>query len=571
LKTSVLILTKDRHFLIRSCLESLQRTVDPNSVEIIVGDTGSRDPRVFQLYEAFGKRFPGRFEVKSFPKYHFSSNNNDLADAARGENLVFLNNDTVALKGWLPPMLSLLQRPEVGIVGAKLLYPSSGRIQHAGIEFLKEGRQKYLGYHVFHRRHALLPDASVEKFMPAVTGACLAIKRTAFLAVGGFDPLFREECQDTDLCLKVRRAGFRTAYSAQSVLYHLENGTRTIAEESNDRSLVTKRWRGFIEEEFFSRKFQSIPVDIELAKQWESAVQVCFVRERARGDVFAFTAWIKKYKEAHPRAHVTYKTNYPELVDGVRFIDRVLSLGDYDEFTYDKVLSPEYESGEWAHHSHPWIVEMGRSLGLSAPLRDLRPTYQFSEQDRGTCEFYRAFAKTNPYVVMATGAGWKEREWLPEGWESLAQALHDRGFSVIQIGGRGDPVVTTAMHCFDRDLHDNLAILESARAMVTVDSFPYHLGVAVGLPVVLLTCKTCRHTVWVPDGVIQIRNRWADQTPLVGCREFGCRKKAGEGNQNHCQEPILKTLSYEKVWEVLAPRLGPVKRVTVVKEGRVHA
>jgi GT2 family glycosyltransferase len=573
LKASVLILTKDRPFLIKSCLESLQRTVDPEAVEILVGDTGSSDPAVFRFYETFGKAFPGRFEVKTFPKYHFSTNNNELTELARGEHFIFLNNDTVAQSGWLPPLLTLLERSEIGIVGAKLLYPNSGRIQHAGVEFLKEGRYKYLGYHVLHRRHSLLPDSSIENFVPAVTGACLGIKRAVFLAVGGFDPVYHEECQDADLCLKARKAGFRTAFSPKSVLYHLENGTRTVAEDSRDRSFFIKRWRSFIDEEFFSRKLQSRPVNEELAHQRESARQVCFVRERARGDVFAFTVWIKKYKEAHPRSHVTYKTDYPELVDALPFIDRVLSTQDYDELKYDAVFQPKYETGEWAREAHPWLVEMGRSVGLQAPSEALRPMVQFSERDQQTRDFYRKFAKTNPYVVVATGAGWKEREWSPEEWENLAQAIQDRGKTVFQIGGPGDYLISSALHCLERDLHDNLAILESAKAMVTLDSFPYHLGLAVGLPLVLLTCKTCRHTLYVPDHVTQLRNRLAETTPLPGCREFGCRQKFGEGNENLCLEPILRTLSHEKVMEALLPYLGPNKGKTgtTAKEKRAHA
>jgi GT2 family glycosyltransferase len=554
--TSILILTKDKYLLIRECLESILSTVNFESVEVLIGDTGSGDARVFSYYEQFISRFRGRAEVHKLNYYQFSENNNQLAAKAKGDVLVFLNNDTLAVTpDWLFRLREAALKPGVAIAGAKLLYADTGRIQHAGIEFFGQGVSAnpfaHMGYHIFKHRRPEMPDADYEKYVPAVTGACLAIRTEVFHRLNGFDPVFREEAQDVDLCLKAHRWGLKSVYVPTVVLYHLENGTRLRAELSDDRIHFVKKWRKYIDQHFLDRRFQSEAVDPAILAKRESVRYVLFRRSRARGDIFVSTAILKKYKIDHPETHISFKTQFPNLVDGLPFIDRVLGEEEWDDFKYDEILDLNYENGEWKKHPHSWLQEMSRSVGVTLDLAEARPQFQFSSFDEPYRRYYRKFALKRPYIAVSTGAGWRERLWAAPQWELLVRAVRERGWEVVQIGGRGDDWIESAFHLMDRDLHENLAILESAKMLVTLDSFPYHLGVAVKLPIVILTCKTSSQTVWMPEGVTEIRNSGALDTPLPGCRLVGCRTKSGEGLDNPCLNPILRELRYERVLEAV--------------------
>ena len=552
---SILIPTKDRHFLIQNCLDSLVKTVDASQTEILLGDTGTTDNKVFSLYDRIGKSYPGKFCVHQLKKYHFSSNNNALAAKAKGKHLVLLNNDTVLQEGWWKPILAYLEKPTVGAVGAKLLFGHNDRIQHAGIEFLRGGSLKYLGYHPYRGRHAAMPETCFDKYIPAVTGACLAVRRETYSRLGGLDDAYKEECQDVDFCLKLRKHNLKTVFASQSVFYHLENGTRTISESSHDRHLFVRRWRKFIDEHFFKEPFQSFPVDKELRERRENARHVLFVREEARGDVLAATAVVGAFKEENPGVHITFKTKYPELVDAIPCVDRALGMQDADDYKYDRTIPLTYENGEWRQYAHTWIEEMARPvLSTVIPREQARPRFHFHSHDAAYRRFYGQLAKQKPWVAMATGAGWREREWSEPGWENLAKTLDTMGFGIAQIGGRGDYPISRAHHLMDRSLHENIAILESARAFITVDSFPYHLGVAARVPTLLLTCKSCSHTVLTFPETVELRNRNAP-TPLPGCRDIGCRQKFGNGLENRCETPILKSLSAERVLQALRPML----------------
>lgn len=139
-------------------------------------------------------------------------------DAARGDMLVLLNQDTEVRPGWLAGLMAELDaHPTAGIVGSKALYPD-GTIQHAGGEIDAQGAGRHRGLHT--------PDTG-EFDTPGeveyVSGASLALRRAVYLQIGGFDPGFHPAyCEDVDLCLRARAAGWTVRYAPQSVLVHNE-------------------------------------------------------------------------------------------------------------------------------------------------------------------------------------------------------------------------------------------------------------------------------------------------------------------------------------------------------------
>lgn len=223
-KVSVIIPTRNRLDLLRTCISGLARTDYPN-MEVIVVDNGSDDPAALQFLAELD---PARFLVlRDDGPFNFSRLNNRAAQLAQGELLCLLNNDIEVLgPDWLKIMAGQALRPEVGAVGACLLYPD-GRIQHAGVVLGICGgaahahrllRPEAEGYF---RRHAL------PQFVSAVTAACLVVRRTVFEAIGGLDEEnFPVAFNDVDLCMRLNQRGWQSLYEPRAMLVHHESVSR---------------------------------------------------------------------------------------------------------------------------------------------------------------------------------------------------------------------------------------------------------------------------------------------------------------------------------------------------------
>jgi GT2 family glycosyltransferase len=221
---TVIIPTRNRVDLLRTCLEGVASTAYPK-IDVIVVDNGSDDPETLDYLAAMEKshirvmRHPGPF--------NYSTINNRAAREAQGQLLCLLNNDIeVTSPDWLSIMAKQAMRADVGAVGAQLLYPD-GRIQHAGVvigvgnaaghahRFVRPQEEGYF------RRH-MLPQ-----FTSAVTGACLVVDRERFLAVSGLDERnFAVAYNDVDLCLRLNQRGWQSLYEPRAVLIHHESVSR---------------------------------------------------------------------------------------------------------------------------------------------------------------------------------------------------------------------------------------------------------------------------------------------------------------------------------------------------------
>lgn len=223
-KVSVIVPTRNRLDLLRTCIEGLARTDYP-SMEVIVVDNGSDDPATLDYLANLD---PARLQVlRDSGPFNFSRLNNRAAKLATGKLLCLLNNDIEVLApDWLGIMVRQAMRPEVGAVGARLLYPD-GRIQHAGVVLGICGgaahahrllRPEAEGYF---RRHAL------PQFVSAVTAACLVVRRESFEAVGGLDEEnFAVAFNDVDLCMRLNQQGWQSFYEPRATLVHHESVSR---------------------------------------------------------------------------------------------------------------------------------------------------------------------------------------------------------------------------------------------------------------------------------------------------------------------------------------------------------
>ena len=194
------------------------------NLELIIVDTGSVEPDTLALYHEL--RADPRVRILNFrPRFNYSAACNFGAAAAMGEILLFLNNDVEAISsGWLAEMVRFAQRPGVGCVGVKLIFPSL-ELQHGGVAIgphlaaLAYRGEGGLGFDLFGSPHH-------PRNWMAVMGACQMVTREAFDAVGGFDEAYQVAMSDIALCLQLWRAGYRTAYAPAAALVHHEGATR---------------------------------------------------------------------------------------------------------------------------------------------------------------------------------------------------------------------------------------------------------------------------------------------------------------------------------------------------------
>jgi GT2 family glycosyltransferase len=177
--------------------------------------------------------------------------------SARGEVLIFLNNDTVVLsEDWCAELAANALRPEVGAVGARLLY-DDGTVQHAGVVLGVEGVAGHDSVGEAPERGGYFGRSHVQRSAAAVTGACLATRRTVFVEVGGFDDAnLKVAFNDVDYCLRLRNAGYRVIYDPFAVLYHFESKSRGLdvseakaARRRAEAAVFRARWAAIVDED----------------------------------------------------------------------------------------------------------------------------------------------------------------------------------------------------------------------------------------------------------------------------------------------------------------------------------
>ncbi|MFT3830888.1 MAG: glycosyltransferase family 2 protein [Opitutaceae bacterium] len=235
MKVSFIIPLYNRLDLTQPCLESLQQTI-PRGLdhEIVLVDDGSTDGTREWIATLDA---PFRVVLNESNRGYAGTNNRG-ALAATGDILALLNSDLILTRGWLEPMLRLVRRPRVGIVGNVQRRVADGVLDHAGILF----NEKCKPAHDDRRFWLLAPRR--HRRVPAVTAACLLIRRDLFFHLGGFDEAFRNGCEDIDLCFRARRLGYSVHVALRSRIGHHVSASRgeNPKNEYNSRRLA-HRWR----------------------------------------------------------------------------------------------------------------------------------------------------------------------------------------------------------------------------------------------------------------------------------------------------------------------------------------
>lgn len=229
---SIIIPTKDQFKYIKRCLNSVREKTTYENIELIIVDTGSTDQKVWDLYDRYIKINQRTKVVKWTEIFNFASACNFGAGEAKGEYLLFLNNDTeVITPTWVEDMLGYAQQKEIGAVGCKLLYPD-GKLQHGGIVLGVGGMNGTPGIagHYFPaftenppQDPAMLTYVGGTRNFTSVTAASVMVSSNKFKKVNGFDEKFRIAFNDVDMCLKLFDKGWRNVYLPHVKLYHHES------------------------------------------------------------------------------------------------------------------------------------------------------------------------------------------------------------------------------------------------------------------------------------------------------------------------------------------------------------
>lgn len=252
---SLIIPTKNAKGLVQICIESILKKSTYRHFEILLLDNNSDDVDALEYFEYLNK-YEQQIRVIQYPyEFNYSAINNFAVKHARGEVIGLVNNDIEVISpNWMTDMVGHVMRPDIGCVGAKLLYPDE-RIQHAGVVMGYGGGAGH-AHKYFPRYHpGYLNRLAATNNFSAVTAACLFVTKEDYNLVGGLDEdNLKVAFNDVDFCLKVSELGRRNVYCAEVELFHHESVSRGLDNTKEKRQrfeselrFIQTKWADYIE------------------------------------------------------------------------------------------------------------------------------------------------------------------------------------------------------------------------------------------------------------------------------------------------------------------------------------
>jgi len=258
---SIIVPTRDQAPMLQRCLESIiERTAYPH-YELLVVDNASEAADAVAYLRGLQSLGSEQIRVLPYPHpFNYAAINNFAAGHARGDYLLLLNNDTAVLHDdWLDTLVSLAQRPEVGLVGPKLLYPD-GTVQHAGVVLGLRGPADHPFLGQDREAPGYMHRLQVEQNYSALTAACLMIPAALYRELGGMDEeSFKVSYNDVDLCLRVREAGYLAVWTPHACLLH----EGSVSQRQTDRATREAKRARFVGEQdaFYARWISTVGTD----------------------------------------------------------------------------------------------------------------------------------------------------------------------------------------------------------------------------------------------------------------------------------------------------------------------
>ena len=240
---SIIIPNMDHAQLLKKCIDSVEKRTTYSNYEILIVENNSKKRSTFAYYKTVTKQYANVRLIRWRAEFNYSAINNYAVRHAKGEYLIFLNNDIEILSPrWIEEMLMFAQRGDVGAVGMMLYYPDD-TVQHAGVIL---GIGGIAGHsHKYFRRgeSGYMSRMTLAQNLSAVTAASMMVKSSVFYEVGGFDEQLRVAFNDVDLCMKIRRAGYLIVFTPYAEAYHYESKSRGAEDTPQKRA----RFQGEVE------------------------------------------------------------------------------------------------------------------------------------------------------------------------------------------------------------------------------------------------------------------------------------------------------------------------------------
>jgi len=244
-KVSIVIPFRDQAAMLRTCVDSLFVDSGLGSFEVVLVDNDSVEPETRAVVDVLSEQ-PGIRLLEHPGPFNWSAINNAAARTCDGDMLLFLNDDVVASGGgWVKALIEQAQRPDVGAVGCRLLYPN-GTVQHSGVVLGMHGLAGNLMSGMPGEYAGYMGWSGVVKEFSAVSAACMMSRRQVFEELDGFDEAFAVEFADVDYCLRLRHAGYRVVYTPHAELVHHESHTKGTSGSYHDSRTFLSKWIGDI-------------------------------------------------------------------------------------------------------------------------------------------------------------------------------------------------------------------------------------------------------------------------------------------------------------------------------------
>ncbi len=275
-KVSIIIPTKDLAKLLRKCLNSIYQKTIYKNFEVIVVNNNSSEKETYELFDYYKEKYDNFRVIDAMIPFNYSKLNNLAVKEAKGDYLLFLNNDTIIKTSkWLNIMVGYAMQKHIGAVGVKLLYPDD-TIQHAGV-ILGLG---HCAAHAFAGEnggsYGMYGRLLVPYNYSAVTAACMMVSKKKFMSVKGFDEKLKVAFNDVDFCLKLLDKKYYNIFLPQVVLYHYESKTRGYDTTTEKYQLLLKeidylnsKWHDILHNDLFYNKNFSLKKSFVLDKKNE--------------------------------------------------------------------------------------------------------------------------------------------------------------------------------------------------------------------------------------------------------------------------------------------------------------
>lgn len=253
---SILIPNYNHKAILKTCIDSLYNVNTYKNFEIVIVENNSTEKEIFDYYEEL-KKLHDNIQVVTYKgEFNYSRINNFGMKYTKGDYVLLLNNDTEVISPTaLSEMVGCILRPEVGAVGAKLLYEDD-TVQHAGVVVGFSGYAGHVNHGINKDDYGYMVRARINCNYSAVTAACMMVKKSVFNQVGGFDEQFVVACNDVDLCLKICKEKYLIVYNAFALWHHYESKSRGYDDASQE-----KTWRFNKEVEKFQDKWKDVLIN----------------------------------------------------------------------------------------------------------------------------------------------------------------------------------------------------------------------------------------------------------------------------------------------------------------------